>query len=325
MCGIAGFAWSNKCNLTFRQKERLIYLAAMGADKRGGQSYGFLGVTKASHFVHKGLGPLVAADFRRLVASQMGFLHSRYATQGDVSIQNSHPFEYDNIIGAHNGVVFNSKKLDEMHGKKEVDSEHIFEALAKGRDVDNFRAYGIIEYFDKEQPDSIFLSDIGKGDITVFQIKDDCKKFTQGYIWTSNRTDGELALTSAGITEFDAFGLVKGEIYRFDRGSEDFFTEKKKKLEVKANSPKKKNYQTTVYNGSSTSSSTGNSKPYHHQSNPNGYWRKNGREIPLSAPAQELLEEWHNHHPDSDIGRSSSDSDKREEDSLMAERGTFLG
>lgn len=51
--------------------------------------------------------------------------HNRYATVGGVTRKNAHPFEFDNIIGAHNGTLTNKFNIPDGH-KFEVDSEAMF-------------------------------------------------------------------------------------------------------------------------------------------------------------------------------------------------------
>jgi len=56
--------------------------------------------------------------------------HVRLATHGSVTKRNAHPFEIGEVIGAHNGVIYNYNKLAEKYNKSiEVDSEIIFASL----------------------------------------------------------------------------------------------------------------------------------------------------------------------------------------------------
>lgn len=56
--------------------------------------------------------------------------HNRYATQGKVTVDNAHPFEFDNVVGAHNGTV-DKYSLRKFDGYKEydVDSQIIYSHL----------------------------------------------------------------------------------------------------------------------------------------------------------------------------------------------------
>ncbi len=56
--------------------------------------------------------------------------HSRKASVGRITIENAHPFEFGNIIGAHNGTLTNTEELSKFTGQKfEVDSKYIFYLL----------------------------------------------------------------------------------------------------------------------------------------------------------------------------------------------------
>jgi len=198
-----------------------LLIGGVGADRRGGQSYGSLLIDGDKYNVQRGLGPLVAADFKEIAKAQAGFLHSRYATSGDVTIENAHPFDkYAPVIGAHNGCVYNAKELDKLYGKKEVDSEHIFERISQGKNLKDFVGYGIVEWYNTERPGEIFLCDIGDGELTVFEIRGPNKRRISGYFWTSELEDGLLALAGAGLTEkdYEVFGLMDNVIYSFKDG-----------------------------------------------------------------------------------------------------------
>lgn len=60
--------------------------------------------------------------------------HNRAATRGVVNDMNAHPFQYDHIVGAHNGTLSTAtvKRLEDKLGEKfEVDSKAIFASIAK--------------------------------------------------------------------------------------------------------------------------------------------------------------------------------------------------
>lgn len=56
--------------------------------------------------------------------------HNRYATQGKLSRENAHPFEFDTLVGAHNGTLSSKSKLVD-HTKFDVDSENLFHHINK--------------------------------------------------------------------------------------------------------------------------------------------------------------------------------------------------
>jgi hypothetical protein len=56
--------------------------------------------------------------------------HNRYATQGGVNKKNAHPFEFDTLVGAHNGTLCDKWKLDDAKEFK-VDSENLYYHIDK--------------------------------------------------------------------------------------------------------------------------------------------------------------------------------------------------
>lgn len=57
--------------------------------------------------------------------------HNRWATQGGVSRKTAHPFEFDNIVGAHNGTLTSRYKLEGTIQQFPVDSEQLFNHIDK--------------------------------------------------------------------------------------------------------------------------------------------------------------------------------------------------
>lgn len=56
--------------------------------------------------------------------------HNRYATSGHITVQNAHPFEFEALVGAHNGTLKNKYSL--LDGSKfSVDSEALFNHIEK--------------------------------------------------------------------------------------------------------------------------------------------------------------------------------------------------
>lgn len=64
--------------------------------------------------------------------------HNRAATQGKVTAENAHPFEFDNLVGAHNGTVGQSS-LKDFHGFKDydIDSQIIFSHLSHTQNIED--------------------------------------------------------------------------------------------------------------------------------------------------------------------------------------------
>lgn len=62
--------------------------------------------------------------------------HNRFATQGKINVENAHPFEFDNVVGAHNGTVSMSS-IKKFHGYDDydVDSQIIYSHLSHTQDI----------------------------------------------------------------------------------------------------------------------------------------------------------------------------------------------
>ena len=51
--------------------------------------------------------------------------HNRFATQGEINRRNAHPFDFDNLVGVHNGTLRNKHRLLDANQFK-VDSENLY-------------------------------------------------------------------------------------------------------------------------------------------------------------------------------------------------------
>ena len=70
--------------------------------------------------------------------------HTRFATHGEHTVENAHPFQYKNIIGVHNGVLNNYKEVGEKFGIKSttVDSQMIFKLLVQEKNDKHLGLFG---------------------------------------------------------------------------------------------------------------------------------------------------------------------------------------
>jgi len=58
--------------------------------------------------------------------------HNRWATQGEINIDNAHPFEFDNLVGAHNGTIpAHGLRRIPGHEKFTVDSKAIYNYISE--------------------------------------------------------------------------------------------------------------------------------------------------------------------------------------------------
>jgi predicted glutamine amidotransferase len=133
MCGLVGMVG----NLSFKHEKAFKQLLIVDS-LRGMDSTGIATVNRNSDEpkVAKMVGnPWELFDsgpFSRAMTGQLRVLigHNRFATQGGVTKRNAHPFEFENIVGAHNGTLMNKHVLDEGN-KFAVDSEALYNHIDK--------------------------------------------------------------------------------------------------------------------------------------------------------------------------------------------------
>lgn len=128
MCGVIGCAGPIN-----GKHEKAIHTLLILDTLRGEDSTGLAQVGKFNDqvTVAKAVGGATelfqTREFKGIMSSTSKVLigHNRYATQGKVNKQNAHPYEFDSLVGAHNGTL-RSKYLLLDHMKFDVDSENLY-------------------------------------------------------------------------------------------------------------------------------------------------------------------------------------------------------
>ena len=112
--------------------EKMFKLMLQLDTMRGADSTGMLSVSLSNATtILKGLGtPWDLSNHKKFDSFFYGYHkvlmgHNRSATRGAVSIANAHPFEFEDVIGAHNGTLRSTVTLD-GHNQFNVDSEVLF-------------------------------------------------------------------------------------------------------------------------------------------------------------------------------------------------------
>ncbi len=106
MCGIVGY-------LGKRQAAPVLIEGLYQLEYRGYDSVGIAVFDGKKLRVVKKTGLVREIETARQAVGRVGIGHTRWATHGDVTVENAHPHTYGNIALVHNGIVENAAKLRE--------------------------------------------------------------------------------------------------------------------------------------------------------------------------------------------------------------------
>lgn len=128
MCGHVGAAGDLFGNQEKVFKQMLVMDSVRGEDSTG---VAFIGKFQNGITIAKEVGDPFVLMYSNRFEKAMGKAnrvligHNRFATQGAINKRNAHPFEFDSLIGAHNGTLSSKYKLlDNLDFK--VDSENLY-------------------------------------------------------------------------------------------------------------------------------------------------------------------------------------------------------
>tara|TARA_R100001460_G_scaffold28324_2_gene56795 strand:- start:15665 stop:16723 length:1059 start_codon:yes stop_codon:yes gene_type:complete len=225
MCGIYGIAKS-PTPYTSRQLKvvkKVLRDIAIDSETRGSHSSGIARVG-ANTRIYKSLLPsskfVDTKEYNQSVKSlkDESYIllgHTRFATEGAIVKSNAHPFRVGDVVGAHNGCVYN---IEEMQGKLDkqcpVDSQLIFKAI---NDKDNIQE--AVKDFDSD----FALSFVKKNPMVLHLCRETNRPLYIAYVpeyktmfYASESAFIEDALFDSGIKNVDVYSLNKNTLYSFD-------------------------------------------------------------------------------------------------------------
>ena len=226
MCGIYGIAKSPTpyTSRQFKVVRKVLRDIAVDSETRGSHSSGIARVG-ANTRIYKSLLPsskfVDTKEYNQSVKSLKDndsyilLGHTRFATEGAIVKSNAHPFRVGDVVGAHNGCVYN---IEEMQGKLDkqcpVDSQLIFKAI---NDKDNIQE--AIKDFDSD----FALSFVKNNPMVLHLCRETNRPLYIAYIpeyktmfYASESAFIEDALFDAGIKNVDVYSLNKNTLYSFD-------------------------------------------------------------------------------------------------------------
>ena len=224
MCGIYGIAKS-PTPYTKRQHKvvkKVLREIAIDSQTRGSHSSGIAKVGTSTR-IYKSLLPsekfVDTKEYNDAVkslldASYILLGHTRFATEGAIVKSNAHPFRVGNVVGAHNGCVYNIKEMQSKLDKQcPVDSQLIFKSI-----IDNDNIQEAVQDFDSD----FALSFVKENPMVLYLCRETNRPLHVAYIpelktlfYASEASFINDALIKYNL-DADVYSLNKNTLYAFD-------------------------------------------------------------------------------------------------------------
>ena len=214
MCGLAGFT-----NVHPSKQAALITALAHAIDSRGGHAAGYVSTASNRGPAHaRKLGKFSAAGegFMARIAGDAVLIHARYATCGNRTINESHPYAIKRdgrtvLWGAHNGIVDGTRESAKEHGRAwETDSREVFELLADAKfdAIAKLQGYGTLAWIDNSARDSVRV--VAMNETADLEV---CYTDCGACVFGSTRAIIEAGMKAAGMTHnADGSGFIAPEV-----------------------------------------------------------------------------------------------------------------
>lgn len=215
MCGLVGVLGNITPKIEKVFKDMLVFDSVRGPDSTGvlfvHSAVSGYSVVKEAVAPHEFMD---GGEFRH----RMSFLnkvlmgHNRWATTGYVNDTNAHPFDFDNIVGMHNGTLVDQTLLDD-HKHFEVDSENIFwhmEMHGVADTVSKLHGAYALNWYNKEERTVNFIRNDQRP--LYFILTEDKKTL----FWASEPMMIQLAMGRHNVKGGEPQALTVGDHVSFD-------------------------------------------------------------------------------------------------------------
>ena len=201
MCGIWGWQMTPE-GRTVGDLNIVASVLALQNESRGPDSFGWaLWVPESKEpTIYKSVGRIGSlAQFHGVLPSQ-ALMHTRRATTGAVTKENAHPWKIGNIVGAHNGMIFDHDLMNTKYDRKyNVDSQHLIAHIAEGKPLEELHGWGSVEYVRDDNPSRVYLGYTSTGTLSVASIRHkNGQGSSLGIVWSSDPEHLARALSLAG-------------------------------------------------------------------------------------------------------------------------------
>ena len=200
MCGIFGWQLSEEAR-ELGDLNIAASILALSNESRGPDSFGwaFYDSKDKGIRLYKEVGRISERATFNGVLSLQGIFHTRKATTGAVTKDNAHPWEIGGILGAHNGMIFDHDGLNTKYKRNySVDSQHLIAHIAEGLSLETISGWGAVEYFKRDEPETVYIGATATGSLAVASILDKNNEGKKGIFWSSESRHLHAALSMAG-------------------------------------------------------------------------------------------------------------------------------